>query len=352
MSYLLTLFDKTPRRIRVVEGTLQAKRTVTNLFWSQCYGLLPYLGADRHLKRATYDTWLQSQVAKGNLIIDQQMAWLTPQGLSVKQAWQTEHYQPQFGQWTWLANWQQLANRVLLALQLVSEYQHHNRRFAPLPVSFKDKVAVRQWFLQQSSLIGQELLNELTSYLTVLEKADPRLADLFVFQLIGHETAGWTEAEAARRLAVARQDLFWMERDMWLFLAHSLWQQTGTLAALVQPLLAPSPLPKSVQTTVEAWQRGYSLAEISRFRHLKIGTVREHLLQATILVPEQVPVMKVLPPQIVARFAEQYQGSALTWQFQAQTNDPGLEFFYFRLLQIKAAQTVGKEGEDEFGSHR
>lgn len=337
-DYLLALFSGRPRRIRVIEGTLQGKRTITNLFWAQNYGILPYLGADRHLSRQTYDQWLMVQAQAGNLILADQTAQLTEKGLAAQATWQANHYQPQFGQWTWIANWQRLADRVLLAVQLVSEFAYHNHRYSPLSLPWHEKLAVRNWFLHHDGQIVSQVKTELAAVLTQLAKVDERLSNLFAYRLIGHESVGWSTMEASRQLGIQVSDLFWMERDAWLFFAHSLAQSTGALTELVLPLLATTPLSSSAQQTLTAFLGGHSIEEISHARRLRVGTIREHLLQAVILLPGQLPLARLLPSQVEAKLQQQYQGPVAEWRFTPQSTDPGQEFFYFRLFQVKVMQ--------------
>ena len=337
-DYLLALFSTEPRRIRVIEGTLQGKRTITNLFWAQNYGILSYLGADRHLSRQGYDQWLMVQAQTGNLILNEQTAQLTERGLEAQAAWQAKHYQPKFGQWTWIANWQRLADRFLLAVQLVSEFAYHNRRYSPLDLPWHEKQAVRNWFLHHDRQIVSQVQTELKTVLTQLAAVDERLSNLFAYRLIGHEVIGWSATEACRQLGVQASDLFWMERDAWLFFAHYLTQTSGVLTDLAWPLLATTPLSSSSQQTLTAFLGGHSIEEISHARRLKVGTIREHILQAVILLPGQLPLAQLLPPKVEAELRQRYQGPVVRWQFTPHSTDPGQEFFYFRLFQVKVMQ--------------
>lgn len=334
-DYLITMFATTPRRIRVVEGVIAGKRTVTNLFWGRLYGLLPYLGADRHLRREAYDAWLAQTTQAGLLTTGDGYAQLTPAGERAKEDYLAAHYQPRFGEWTWLVNPFRLASRVLLAVQVTSEFAHHSRHYAPLNTDFATQRAVRNWFVRQGPGLAGDLREELTVALTQLAQADERLANLFAYRLIGHQTVGWTDQTAASNLGVPADDLFWLERDAWLFLAHALTTSPGPLAELARPLLATSPVTRSVQQTVAMSRAGLSPAEISRRRHLKVSTVREHLLQALILTPGALSVDQLLPAPVEQRLREQVSGDPLSWRFEASGPNAAEEYYYFRLFQIK-----------------
>lgn len=337
MDFLLTLFDPQPRRVRVIEGVLTNKRTVTNLYWGRHYGLLTYLGAAHWLKRPAYDQWLAQQVAAGNLQLDEAglFARLTPTGLARKQAWQEDHYRPRFGGWTWLVNQDRFAARFLLAFQLVSEFAHHQRHYQPLSLPFGERRRVRDWFLAQPAGINRAVAAELTPILAKLSESDEHLALLFTYRLIGHRTAGWAAPQAQAALGVTAADLPWLERDGWLFLASRLRHSRGPLGNLLAPLIADHPVAASAHQTLAAIRGGRPLEAVARTRHLKESTVREHLLQAALLAPREVDLARLLPPAIEQELHRRYPGPASSWHFAPQSAAAGREFYYFRLCQIK-----------------
>lgn len=332
-QYLLTLLSaEQPRRIRVVENVLKNKRTVANLFWAKTYDLLPWLGADPHLSRADYEQSLHEWREQRLLKDDPVMLQLTPAGVKVKQNWLQNHYQPHFFDYYWVANPIRLARRTLLAIQTLSELAAHNTRYAPLAVDMEDLLAVKKWVVGLDRSVISTIGHQCLQFATALARIDPRLADLFSSQLVGHQISGIPAQQEARTLGVDTSELFLMNRDLWLAFGWWLLTKPGQLTTLMRPLLHPNALPASASQTLSAFKAGQTVETISARRHLKVSTIREHLLAAAILTPDQVDWDGLLPSKIRTTLAQTYSGPVRKWQFRGD-HDP-VAFFYYRLYQI------------------
>lgn len=332
-QYLYLLFSRSPRRIRVIENTLQNHRTQANLFWAFNYGILNWLGADRQLQRLDFEKWLGNAQDEGLLLIDQQSAWLTPAGCQHQKQILTEYYQPHFSQWTWLTNPSDYADRFSLGIQALSELLHGEKRYVPLSLSVTEMTTVRNWLLMGN--LQQPVYQELVQIGESLEKNDPRLATLFAYELFGDHLTGWTLEQAAGQLHLHLEEAVMMDRDLWLGVAHLVTTMNGTLNQLMRNLVARMPISNSAWQTVQAYQAGKSIEQIVSSRRLKASTVREHLLEAAIIIPQALDWDRLLPVKVRTSLAARYQGPLLEWQFQPLTGeDKGAAFFNFRLYQI------------------
>lgn len=331
--YILTLFNRQPRRIRVIENILKNRRSEANLFWGYNYQILGALGAERQLKRQDYDQQLAQWVKDGLLKIDNQQASLTEAGLEQVKIFWDHHYQPHFIQWAWVTNYQTFANRVLLALQVISQYQHQDHQYLPLSLSEYEMNRVRQWVRSLKPKDIRLIINCLQKITEELASVDERLAILLTYRLIGYQTSGWTNQQAAQHLAVTIDEIPVMWRDLWLKMAATIASQSGPLTALTQDLISLSPASQSAMKTIQTFQSGISIAEVSQRRHLKISTVREHILEIAILRPELISISALIPTSNLAKLKATYQGSAFNWQFQ-EDSDEASAFFEFRLYQI------------------
>lgn len=108
--------------------------------------------------------------------------------------------------------------------------------------------------------------------------------------------------------------------------------------------LSRSLISTSAQQTLHSFMAGKSLEVISHQRQLKLSTVREHLLEAAIMLPpEQFDFQRILPAQLVTQMQARLAKTPLDqWQF-TQVADLSVEFWQFRLLEIlRSKQTDDK----------
>ena len=332
-KYLLALFTEQPRRYRVIENTVRNRRTQANLFWALNYQILNWWGSADQMTPKEFDHWLHQQQSAGLLIIQDDVAWLTPQGNELKQQIINNYYQPCFDQWTWLVNVRKYAERFLLGVQASSELSFHNHNYVPLNISPTEMTIVRNWLTRPDLLYGVH--QELMAIGSYLSKYDQRLAALFAHTLLGHATSGWTVVQATQQLRVTAEEVVQMRRDIWLGIASYLAKHPqSNLGQLMNPLLNVTPISNSAWRTVKDFQNGYSVMKIAQARRLKISTVREHLLEAAIIIPQALQWDRLLSKSIIDKIHAHYSGPVATWRFQRVTDDPASVFFYFRLVQI------------------
>lgn len=332
-QYLYLLFSRSPRRIRVIENILQNHRTQATLFWAFNYEILDWLGADRKLHRTELEQWLKQGRDRGMLQLDEHTAWLTPAGLQHQQLILHHFYQPRYSQWTWLTNPADYADRFSLGIQALSELIHGEKQYVPLSLSISEMDRVRRWLLSGKST--DAIYQEMKTIGTQLEQADPRLATLFAYELFGFNLTGWTIEQAAGELHIHIEEAMMMDRDLWLGVAHLVAKNAGPLSSLMGDLVHSVPISTSAWQTIQQFRKGKSIEEIARSRRLKMSTIREHLLEAAIIIPDALDWARILPAEQQNQLAQRYQGPVMQWQFQpVDSQDNAREFFYFRLFQI------------------
>lgn len=335
-QYLFLLFDRHPRRIKVIFNTVASHKTQATLFWSHNYGILNWLGADHSLKKATFASWIKQQVQTGFLAIDGKLGWLTSAGAAKKAEILHHYYLPQFDQWTWLVNPQMYADRFLLGVQALSHFLHRDFHYVPLNLSPGELSRVNTWVRQAG--LAKQAAREIYKITQDLDQADPALTVLFVNQLFGYQLTGWSRQQAAIYFGISEEEIYMMDRDIWLFVAHYFHDNSASWGSLMNDLLAQWPISDSAMHTLQLCQ-DHSIEESARLRHLKLSTIREHLLEAAIIIPDYLDWDRLLPPSQRAELAKTYTGNPVAWQFKA--SDPekqSQEFFIFRLYQIYRSQ--------------
>lgn len=333
MTELLRFFSyHQPRRIRVIENTLRSRRTVATLFWAQQYGILKWLGAYRSLTRPDFDHLIKKLVSQKLLILDEQaQARLTEEGAALLKKEETSRYDPAFFDWYWLANTHRVMQRLLLAVQVASEYSYHQNKYAPLTIPYEEMLAVKKWFRNNYQHdFTNRLYLDLQRFGTAIASEDLRLAKDFFNLLIGHQKAGLTPNQAAVALNLSVEDISFLRHDEMLAISAYARNFPGPLQQLLTPILRTSPLNQSAEVTYNFYAQGQEIPTIAQERHLKESTIKEHLLEAAILMPDKMDWDRFLPTNKRAVLAKAYNGSPVTWQF----NDDISSFYEYRLYQI------------------
>lgn len=333
-DYLLCLFATEPRRYQAIYYTLVGKRTTSNLYAGLAYGLLKWLQIYPNLELAQFQAELTQLQEKGWLMVEDRQAWLTPAGADQKATlmttleWPTHYYGPEMG------HLQQFQSRLFLAIQIMSEYSHHNTHYFPIETSMRDRVQVVSWFKQhkQDSEMVTQFKQELQLILTQLT---PVQADLLANRLVGHQIIGQSQQQLAQKLTITPLIVTIRLLDAQAHFFAILSQHTidyPLLAGLLSPLDAILSL-----STAQTWmllQQGQSIETISQKRRVKLGTIREHILETAILQP-QFPFERFISPDLeTALAALMTEMPDLTFN-AAHEQLPTLDFFSYRLYQIK-----------------
>jgi len=341
---LLQVLDrKQPRRLRVIENLLRGRRTVSTLYWGQRYHLLPLLDADKHLDHGALTAPAQQLAASGLVTLDSEadQLLLTPTG---QQRQAGAYYQPQTS-----ADWLNLdlgaaRQRLLLAVQVTSQYAHSTSRYYPLATDLVTRRVVRQWFhLEKGPQLAAALL---TAMVQSLQQLPVQTAEVMTDLLTGYQHPGLTVSQVASEQQQTAWEIQLRQRDGITQIARDARQADHPLHGLLHPLWR-SPVTRSAQATLYAVEQGGSLEQVAAQRHVKANTVKEHLLEAAILSPVATfPYDRLLPQRVRADFAAALNADIDSWQFAQLPEDlrTRYDFFYFRLYAIWRGRGMTDDG--------
>jgi len=333
---LSLLSDQQPRRKRVVENILKGRRTVSTLFWGMRYGILDWLGYEKKLQRDTYDS-VFDQLIQEQLVeaVDQQFR-LTEFGTARLNQLAKTHYQPQNLAVGQFYDSQLFQERLLLIIQVVSEYSFDNRQYYPQLASQANLQFAREWFRWFKINGTVDLFaKEIQDLLQNLN--DDRLASLVAFRFMGHGTMGLTTQQLAVEYNSDVDQIAAIQTDVMLgFIPRIKENPESLLSPLIAGIDSSRVSASATQTLAEVWQH-HSFKQISQQRRLKESTVKEHILEAAILLPiDKIPYDALISQSLRKQLASILSGQEIDeWQFDQLTAKlPDLDFFYFRLYQI------------------
>lgn len=327
------LSPTSPRRLRVIENILVGKRTVSTLYWGMRYHQLSWLGYEKKLSREVMDQAVHNLQTEGLITVEQTNAQLTQQGAVKQQKLLQKSYQPRHLNVRLVVDVETFWQRLLLATQVVSEQSYQNRQYYPLQTSWQVKQTIKRWFRQ---FHGTDLQTVFYNFWhDVFTDLPSDQASFMSRLLVGHERPGDTLQQVSRDFQMSETEARLMEIDLICQLAKLVSQTANSSINALLAGLNHSLVSASADQTLRSFMAGESLETISRKRSLKLSTVREHLLEAAIMLPkEQFNYQRILTPELVAQLESRLNGFPLDeWQFKQVEGLP-VDFWQFRLLEI------------------
>lgn len=339
-DYVLFLFATQPRRAKGIFNVLRGRRTVSTLFAGLTYGCLDQLDSWHGVPLEKFMATAAQIERAGDLVSPSPGYYqLTAQGATRQQTQRALRYQPVAMHVFQTTDVRRFAALSQLALQVVSEAAHRENRYYPVTTDPGVQAIVKAWFRRfYGPTLGQTIYEGLQAFLASLPD---ELAQIFVQSLTGYQFPGQTDVQLATTFKRSPVEMLVIRRDLtcrWIIWLGQ--HQTDPLWALLATLVKASPVSSSAQRTFQDFLQAGDLEMISNRRHLKLSTVREHLLEVAIFTPDfpfDRLLTKTVSQQLTTIFT--HQPVLTSWQFaQVQAVMPQLDFFYFRLFQIMRCQ--------------
>lgn len=330
---LLLLDTKQPRRKRLLENLLVGKKTVATIYWSLRYQLLGYLGLGRYLGIIKLDF---GNLVKQHLVQskDNQTYTLTERGLKLKTKFLKQH-----SLFNWQHNFQKInfmkfKARILLFIQVISEYQHHQRKYYPVDVPDSEMNFVKNYFNKiDKATVSHILKKELFEFLGGIK--NKQSADLFANELVGFQNNGKTlfqlSSEFDEPLISVYLDDLEMISKLIDFIKNN--QSNSILAPLLNGLKRPI-ISESALLTLKQYLVSHNLVKVAKIRHLKESTISEHLLEVAIYFPlNKFPYTDFINLELIEKLKGQLGNQIDDWKYEDLTLKD-VSFFQFRLTEI------------------
>ena len=331
---LLAFFSlNQPRRQNVIRQVLTNKQTVSNLFWGLSYQLLNWLGVTPKLDKTTFDQQI-SELEKNLWLIRNQSdeLLLTPLGKHHLQEFLANHYwrhHPELVQRFKVAQWQEM---LTLVIQVFSEMSYQNRHYYVAAVSPQIQYWFKSW-LRCYDYDRNQLQVQLPDLLfDFLQAKEPLEANIFISFFGGHQIAGKTFQQLAEQTGWTPRELKIFQQDSVLEFAVFLKKKGSAWTRLIKMFEKDSQFSKSSQASYQLFLTGTAIEEIAQRRHLKVSTIKEHLLEAAIF-EDNFPFGQLIMPTVAEFFTQNFSSFPAKWDFQI-AQKAGIEFFIFRLVQI------------------
>ena len=331
---LLLLSSTQPRRIKLIQNLLNGKRTVSTLFWAMRYGILQYSAILKTYDLNSINGAIKKLIVDGLAEqVDEFQYQLTTKGQIKKDSVKESFYILQNTSYQYDYDVNEFKARILLAIQSVSEYSYQNKNYYPVKTDMKSSMIVKRWFIQNKVEIVSRLEDYLTKYLS---QVDEKKANIIAQQMIGHDVYGMTNGQLADSMGVSNVEAFFMEYDGWVdFINYIINDDDQLLLPLINDVRTLKMNHHAIQT-YKQFVNGNTLDQIANNLSVKLSTVREHLLEMAIWLPEsKFPYAKIVSAEDERTLRQAFDNQPIDdWQFRQISESTDINFFEFRIYQI------------------
>lgn len=331
---LLLLSSTQPRRIKLIQNLLNGKRTVSTLFWAMRYGILQYSAILKTYDLNSINGAIKKLILDGLVEpVNEFQYQLTTKGQIKKDSVKESFYILQNTSYQYDYDVSEFKARILLAIQSVSEYSYQNKNYYPVKTDMKSAMIVKRWFIQNKGEIVSRLEDYLTTYLS---QVDEKKANIIAQQMIGHDVYGMTNGQLADSMGVSNVEAFFMEYDGWVdFINYIINDDDQLLLPLINDVRTLKMNHHAIQT-YKQFVGGNALDQIANNLNVKLSTVREHLLEMAIWLPEsKFPYAKIVSFEDERTLCQAFDNQPIDdWQYRQISESTDINFFEFRIYQI------------------
>ncbi|MCL6573948.1 MAG: helix-turn-helix domain-containing protein [Bacillus sp. (in: Bacteria)] len=172
--------------------------------------------------------------------------------------------------------------RLSIFIQVTSNLVFEETKYTPIQRN-KDvhlwlKSVLKKIFLPKKE-ISEHLYSELIKCFDESKEIDP---SLLVFRLTGFQQIGLTPNQVAKKLNMNRHDYHIGFINALHYLIQKIERESNhykILFFLIEDIKQSDELTLSARKTRNLLNKGYSLEMIARFRHLKLSTIEDHLVE-------------------------------------------------------------------------
>ncbi|WP_156321811.1 helix-turn-helix domain-containing protein [Lacticaseibacillus thailandensis] len=313
-----------------VLSLLTGKKTISTLYAALVSNQLQWLNLMPTLRR---DDFLRS-VARL-----QAAGWLRAVGPDVeitvtgaRQQVASAHHHPLPSHYDFRLNVTEFADRLFLAVQVVSEASFDNNTYVPVSSEWSVQRAIKRWYRQYGHDY-QAVVTELTDAFAAMA---PAQADFLAARLVGHDFAGSAE--------LTSDEWGWQLLDAVGTLIHVLHRQPDHFPLLTALWGGPiNPLPALGQKSLELVNQGLDIPTVARRLRRKDSTINEHIQAAAIWgLPVNTHVL--LPEALAQQLVSAWAGGAHDYR-QLQALVPDASFLQVRLAQVACVRREQGHGD-------
>ena len=275
------------RSVSAVYYLLQGKQSIQSIQDAHLFNLTHYYRVYKHLKKSDFMKKINSLENKG----------------LIQRTNQAYYYAISEKGQRWLEQNQNIAKdlhvnglafhhmddvfvaRLLLMIQVWTNGLKRNNKY----ISVVDKPEVQLWvksyYNQTKTDIKKHLQLLYTELVQILKSINKDIAEIFILQLTSYQRFGLTSVQLANQYHLLPEDIHFMTMSVihqMLQVVEAEPQQYRILTEMKKDLIQAKSLTNSATQTNDLLNRGFSLEQIAKKRHLKINTIYDHIVEIAI----------------------------------------------------------------------
>lgn len=329
LEFILTLFSSQHKlRSSTLFQLLKGKRTNSVLLFGFTHQLLPYLGLFPKLDEKSFGL-LVNKLVTTNYLVEEPAGFhqLTNQGLERKAEILSELPIEGLDLFQYGRNDQEAWRLTKLSMQVVSFYQGETTTYVPIEARPFFLYQIKKWFLPpHRETVSHAYPVEMQR---IFENLPQTVGDYLANQFSGQEMTGLTQQQLLPAVYQKQPwGLLYNHQMIHLFLAEISQTATPYLAELLAVFLKQN-VNQSMLETRKLFLSGATKVTIMEKRHLKDGTINDHLLEWAI-IDKSFPFEKFQLDSMVNHLKKIDDLCSLTYKRNQEYGD----YLTFRLAQI------------------
>lgn len=340
LHFLLSLFNLAqPSKVSQLIHVFHGRRTPSMLFKVEQEKLYPAFGLFKSMTREALEQSAEQLVKKDWIKGSEQNGYvLTDAGVEeLKQYFSRHTYPAAINSLTYATIRRPFFSQFQLAAQIFSEAIYKNSRYSPAIKNPVYQESVKKWLYSQQQSIEELSGKWSAELLQVIEQLPDTTATVLVSKLTGHQLIGFTNRQIADQLLMEPIEFqIVLEQAIEQFID----QIKSSEAALLTQFLSHVQktvyygLSKSTFMTAVLLKKGLSIEAVAHKRQLKLNTIREHVLEIS-LVHTVFDFMPYIPKDIHRALHNSFdQYPAYSFK-EAKQDHEDLLFLWYRLVEIE-----------------
>lgn len=331
LSFILSLFP-TRNKLRVSSfyQLLTGKKTTSVLIFGFLNELLPAHSSLPELTQETYQQRLTELETSGLIQIEENEVFLTTRGRERQEKLNVLYPELHFDLYG--RTWEEVWRLTKFAIQVVSYLVVSQSDYLPAETSPFYTTRIKSW-LAHSDCSKEQLADTFYHELSAcLSKLTTEQANLLANQFSGFEQIGLLPYQLIETNEDETTIYLQQAQAVHAFLSQLKQFPDFLLAQLLLPVVAQN-YNQSMLVTRQLFLEGYSLTEIMARRHLKKGTITDHLVEWALFL-DDFPFDQLISKETNQLLASQ-TAPVQTWRYQELNETGTLDYGEFRFYQIR-----------------
>lgn len=344
LDYVNSLItDQTAIKVNQFKLINEGKKTPSNLFIAEKNHLQSLFNAQYDLSTKQWEEVMQQLLYYNFVQIREELYTGTVTGKKRKKDFLRENtifsaeHTLEFSQtrnqlWSW----------IVFVSQILSEFAYDSKKYIPYSSNRENQIRVKNWLRKQNkpmSEIKQLWSEELIKFINDLPDT---YRYLLIDQLVGFNKDGLTDRQLSEKYKLSKIELDIVMNHLMQLLISKQFCSDSVINSLVKEvhLLNNKGLSHSATETLKLINQSWSIEAISRKRRIKLNTVKEHILEA-VLVIQALPVSLFIPESYYHKLNQLFiEKPDLTYK-EALSELTDCEFFWYRLVEIERMRRKG-----------